>query len=173
MAPKRTAALGVALTMTAVPAVAQAATHPDSLAGAASVVRQAIVHDRALHADLRLERKLGRHVSHRRLVHMRNESLADLRRLERHLRSELRTQRENTSTASPVLQAIAACESGGNPQAVGGGGTFRGKYQFTYSTWASVGGTGDPAAAPVAEQDRRAAMLYARTGPASWPVCGR
>jgi hypothetical protein len=77
------------------------------------------------------------------------------------------------STASAPLQAIAACESGGNPGAIGGGGQFRGKYQFTYSTWASVGGTGDPAAAPEAEQDKRAAMLYATAGSGQWPVCGR
>jgi Ni/Co efflux regulator RcnB len=76
-------------------------------------------------------------------------------------------------SASPTLQAIAACESGGNPSAIGGGGQFRGKYQFDESTWQSVGGTGDPAAAPVAEQDRRAAMLYAREGSTPWPVCGR
>ena len=69
------------------------------------------------------------------------------------------------SVASAGLQSIAACESGGNPRAVGGGGTFRGKYQFDYGTWARVGGSGDPAAAPEAEQDRRAAaMLYARAG---------
>jgi hypothetical protein len=77
------------------------------------------------------------------------------------------------STASAPLQASAACESGGNPSAIGGGGQFRGKYQFTYSTWASVGGSGDPAAAPEAEQDKRAAMLYASAGSGQWPVCGR
>ena len=77
------------------------------------------------------------------------------------------------STASPHLQAIAACESGGDPSAVGGGGAYRGKYQFDQGTWASVGGSGDPAAAPEAEQDKRAAMLYARAGAAPWPVCGR
>lgn len=76
------------------------------------------------------------------------------------------------SAASPQLQAIAACESGGNPQAIGGGGTYRGKYQFTYETWSAVGGSGDPAAAPEAEQDRRAAMLLARSGTGQWPVCG-
>ena len=70
------------------------------------------------------------------------------------------------------LQAIAACESGGNPSAVGGGGAYRGKYQFDQGTWASVGGSGDPAAAPEAEQDKRAAMLYAQAGSAPWPVCG-
>jgi hypothetical protein len=73
---------------------------------------------------------------------------------------------------SPQLQAIAACESGGDPTAIGGGGLYRGKYQFTYETWQSVGGTGDPAAAPEAEQDRRAAALLARDGAGQWPVCG-
>jgi peptidoglycan hydrolase-like protein with peptidoglycan-binding domain len=71
------------------------------------------------------------------------------------------------------LQAIAQCESGGNPQAVGGGGRYRGKYQFTRETWQAVGGSGDPAAAPEAEQDQRAAMLYQRSGASNWPVCGR
>jgi hypothetical protein len=71
----------------------------------------------------------------------------------------------------PQLQAIAQCESGGNPSAVGGGGQFRGKYQFTYATWAAVGGSGDPASAPEAEQDRRAAQLYASSGAGQWPVC--
>jgi hypothetical protein len=84
-----------------------------------------------------------------------------------------RRRSEHRSVAVPgALQSIAACESHGNPQAVGGGGAFRGKYQFDYGTWASVGGHGDPAAAPEAEQDRRAAMLYAREGTTPWPVCG-
>jgi Transglycosylase-like domain len=76
------------------------------------------------------------------------------------------------AAVSGALQAIAACESGGDPTAIGGGGLYRGKYQFTYSTWQSVGGSGDPAAAPEAEQDRRAAMLLARDGAGKWPVCG-
>jgi len=88
-------------------------------------------------------------------------------------RARRRKHEHAGSTASPTMQAIAACESGGNPHAIGGGGTYRGKYQFDQSTWASVGGTGDPAAAPVAEQARRAAMLYARVGRSAWPVCGQ
>ena len=72
-----------------------------------------------------------------------------------------------------VLKAIAACESGGNPRAIGGGGLYRGLLQFDRQTWVSVGGTGDPAAASVAEQYRRGAILYARAGSAPWPVCGR
>ena len=89
-------------------------------------------------------------------------------------RRRARTRRARQhSTASPKLQAIAACESGGNPRAIGGGGSFRGKYQFDQGTWASVGGSGDPANAPEAEQDKRAAILYARAGSSPWPVCGR
>jgi hypothetical protein len=51
-------------------------------------------------------------------------------------------------------------------------GTYRGKYQFDRETWEHMGGTGDPAAAPEAEQDARAAQLLAKRGTAPWPVCG-
>jgi peptidoglycan hydrolase CwlO-like protein len=70
------------------------------------------------------------------------------------------------------LERIAQCESGGNPRAVSASGQYRGKYQFDQGTWEGVGGSGDPAAASEAEQDRRAAILYAQRGPAPWPVCG-
>ncbi len=71
-----------------------------------------------------------------------------------------------------TLEAIGACESGGDPTAVSSDGTYRGKYQFDFGTWESVGGSGDPAAAPEAEQDYRAALLYAQSGSSPWPVCG-
>jgi len=71
------------------------------------------------------------------------------------------------------LQAIAECESGGDPTAIGGGGLYRGKYQFSVATWQAVGGSGDPAAAPEAEQDRRAIVLYNTSGPGQWPVCSQ
>lgn len=71
-----------------------------------------------------------------------------------------------------TLEAIAACESGGDPTAVSSDGSYRGKYQFDYGTWASMGGSGDPAAAPESEQDYRAALLYASSGSSPWPVCG-
>jgi len=71
-----------------------------------------------------------------------------------------------------TLDAIASCESGGDPTAVSSDGSYRGKYQFDRGTWASVGGSGDPAAAPEAEQDYRAALLYQRSGSSPWPVCG-
>jgi hypothetical protein len=90
--------------------------------------------------------------------------------------AERSRKRERAFKATPVpahLQAIAACESGGNPRAVSADGTYRGKYQFSYATWAAVGGAGDPAAASEAEQDTRAALLYARAGAGQWPRCGR
>jgi peptidoglycan hydrolase CwlO-like protein len=70
------------------------------------------------------------------------------------------------------LQQIAQCESGGNPRAVSPSGQYRGKYQFSVSTWRAVGGSGDPAAASEAEQDMRASILYQRAGAGQWPVCG-
>jgi hypothetical protein len=72
-----------------------------------------------------------------------------------------------------TLDAIASCESGGDPSAVSADGTYRGLYQFDESTWASVGGSGDPAAASVGEQNMRAAMLYSEVGASAWPVCGQ
>jgi hypothetical protein len=74
--------------------------------------------------------------------------------------------------AAATLQRIAQCESGGNPSAVSADGTYRGKYQFDRETWRAMGGSGDPADAPEAEQDRIAAALLAQRGTAPWPVCG-
>jgi hypothetical protein len=82
------------------------------------------------------------------------------------------TPAAGSSAAPGHLQAIAACESGGNYSTNTGNG-FYGAYQFTQETWESVGGTGNPAAASPAEQDRRAAMLYAQQGSSPWPVCGQ
>jgi transglycosylase-like protein len=93
-----------------------------------------------------------------------------------HRRETKRQKRAKKAAAkpkvSPQLQSIAECESHGNPRSIGGGGQYRGKYQFDHGTWASVGGKGDPAAASEAEQDRRAQMLYERNGAGQWPVCG-
>jgi hypothetical protein len=72
-----------------------------------------------------------------------------------------------------TLSRIAQCESGGNPGAVSPGGTYRGLFQFDYQTWGSVGGAGDPAAAPAKMQYVLAARLYNTRGAAPWPVCGQ
>lgn len=107
-----------------------------------------------------------------------------LREASRELREDVRVERErraaepefgtpeSVGVAQSTLEAIAACESGGDPTAVSADGTYRGKYQFHPSTWASVGGSGDPAAAAEAEQDYRAALLLSRSGSSPWPICG-
>jgi soluble lytic murein transglycosylase-like protein len=79
---------------------------------------------------------------------------------------------ESVGVSSSTLEAIAACESGGDPTAVSADGTYHGLYQFDYGTWASVGGSGDPAAASPAEQTYRAALLYSQSGSSPWPICG-
>ena len=69
--------------------------------------------------------------------------------------------------------ALANCESGGNPRAVSSGGTYRGLYQFTLSTWHGVGGSGDPIDASSDEQTYRAKLLYKERGRSPWPNCGK
>jgi len=99
-------------------------------------------------------------------------------RMEAARKAEIRRERRLLYAALPVgvsmatLESIAACESGGDPAAVSSDGSYRGKYQFDYGTWESVGGSGDPAAAPESEQDYRAALLYSRSGSSPWPICG-
>ena len=80
-------------------------------------------------------------------------------------------RRTSSVTLPAVLRRIAECESGGNPRATSPGGQYRGKYQFSRSTWRNLGGTGDPAAAPEWLQDRLALKLYRRAGTAPWPNC--
>jgi TolA-binding protein len=93
-------------------------------------------------------------------------------------RAAVRKQRQEMFATLPggvtieTLESIASCESGGDPTAVSADGSYRGKYQFDFGTWESVGGSGDPAAAPEDEQDYRAALLYAQSGSSPWPVCG-
>ena len=70
------------------------------------------------------------------------------------------------------LAAIRACESGGDYGATSANGQYRGAYQFDSQTWASVGGSGDPAAASPAEQDARASQLRSERGSNPWPNCG-
>ena len=94
------------------------------------------------------------------------------------LEREHLTSLEKAKTAPKVvgvkrkkLDAIAECESHGNPRAVSSDGTYRGKYQMDKSTWRAMGGTGDPAKAPEFEQDIRAAELYKAAGSKPWPNC--
>src|SRR4051812_26112057 len=130
-------------------------------------------HDRLVRRHRRLAQAAGEHVRADAHLWSNRRLTTDIRRLRKKLGAQRTTTAGGSGAATPQLEAIAACESGGDPSAVGGGGAFRGKYQFTYETWAAVGGSGDPADAPEAEQDRRAATLMATSGTHNWPVCGQ
>ncbi|POX65347.1 resuscitation-promoting factor [Streptomyces sp. Ru62] len=69
-------------------------------------------------------------------------------------------------------RALAACESGGRPDAVDPSGTYGGLYQFDTRTWQSLGGKGRPQDASAEEQTSRAKKLYIRRGASPWPHCG-
>ena len=160
---------GLCAAVAAAPAVALAATNDEN----ESTVNDNVQTATELGKDARYYSARDRAAERRRKARERRRGRLAKRRHAASTRRAPAPAIGGGSTASPALQAIAACESGGNASAVGGGGAYRGKYQFDSATWASVGGSGDPAAAPEAEQDRRAAMLYARAGASSWPVCGR
>jgi len=164
--PKKTAIAAV-LPALAIPSAALAAddTERGALRPSGKLAHNADLDDRLVRANVRLARRLDRKPDVRRL---RTLPVSVLR--ERNARLRKRVARLTPATP-PHLQAIAACESGGNPSTDTGNG-FYGKFQFTQQTWESVGGSGNPAAASEAEQDRRAAMLYAREGSSPWPVCG-
>nr|WP_229833930.1 resuscitation-promoting factor [Streptomyces xantholiticus] len=70
-------------------------------------------------------------------------------------------------------EALAACESGGRPDAVDPSGNHGGLYQFDTATWRSLGGSGRPQDAPAEEQTYRAKKLYVQRGASPWPHCGR
>ena len=66
------------------------------------------------------------------------------------------------------------CESGGDPKAIGGGGLYRGAFQFMRSTWKNSPKTpgGDPIAYPYRTQAVVAVALKRADGTGHWPVCG-
>jgi hypothetical protein len=68
----------------------------------------------------------------------------------------------------------SACESGRNPRAIGGGGRYRGAFQFMRSTWRASPKSpgGDPIAYPYRTQAVVAVLLKRRDGAGHWPVCG-
>jgi hypothetical protein len=66
------------------------------------------------------------------------------------------------------------CESGSDPKAVGGGGTYRGAFQFTLRTWrhAPKSPGGDPVRYRWRTQAVVAVLLKHHEGTSPWPVCG-
>jgi opacity protein-like surface antigen len=69
---------------------------------------------------------------------------------------------------------VGECESGNNPRAIGGGGTYRGAFMFTRDAWKiprkSPGG--DPIRYTWKTQAVVAVLLKHKMGTKPWPVCG-
>jgi hypothetical protein len=68
----------------------------------------------------------------------------------------------------------AECESGKDPNAIGGGGKYRGAFQFTKPTWHHAPRTpgGDPIDYDFHTQAVVAVHLKKREGTSAWPNCG-
>jgi len=71
-------------------------------------------------------------------------------------------------------RSTAECESGGDPDAIGGGGKYRGAFQFTMSTWENAPKSpgGDPIDHPYKTQAVVAVALMKQDGTGHWPNCG-
>src|SRR3954471_5396525 len=165
---KRFLAVTAALCVLAAPGVEVAgpAAQDASAGGTTATAQEArqAAHHRAYLRNVRLARIYARRTGHRlppryvRTAKLRpmgelRRSNARLRYRINHLRAQRRAARAAiASVGRGTLAAIARCESHGNPRAIGGGGRYRGMFQFDFATWRSVGGTGDPARASVAEQ---------------------
>ncbi|HTX00313.1 MAG TPA: transglycosylase family protein [Acidimicrobiales bacterium] len=72
--------------------------------------------------------------------------------------------------AASTWLALRECESGDDYAADTGNGYY-GAYQFSASTWWSVGYSGLPNEAPPAVQDAAAQALLASQGWDAWPAC--
>ena len=106
--------------------------------------------------------------AHRHKMHAKKERAAKEAREEEEQFAQL-----PGGVSMETMEAIAACESGGNPEAVSPEGAYMGLYQFDQGTWESVGGTGSPTEASAEEQTYRAALLYSESGSSPWPICGQ
>lgn len=68
---------------------------------------------------------------------------------------------------------VSTCESGRNPNALGGGGAYRGAFQFSRETWVNSPQSpgGDPVAYSYRTQAFVAVRLKTRDGNGHWPSC--
>jgi resuscitation-promoting factor RpfB len=71
-------------------------------------------------------------------------------------------------------RSTAECESGRDPNAIGGGGQYRGAFQFLKSTWrrAPKSPGGDPIDYSYTTQAVVAIALKREDGTGHWPNCG-
>lgn len=137
------------------------------------LLRGAIVGYRTASRAERLELTAARHCA-------RDRSQA--RTMRRDLRDARRPIRRAKRAIAPHrqwLRAVGDCENGSYGGASLKSGLdaynpspFYGRYQFTMSTWQSVGGIGDPRAANWLEQAYRAVLVLRSQGYGAWPVCG-
>ena len=81
-----------------------------------------------------------------------------------------KTSRHNKHWANKT----AECESGKDPNAIGGGGQYRGAFQFMKSSWKNAPKTpgGDPIDYGYKTQAVVAVALKKHMGRKPWPVCG-
>ena len=81
-----------------------------------------------------------------------------------------KTSRHNKHWANKTAQ----CESGKDPNAIGGGGQYRGAFQFMRSSWKNAPKTpgGDPIDYGYKTQAVVAVALKKHMGTKPWPVCG-
>ena len=80
----------------------------------------------------------------------------------------------HTPRSDPTTQlaALRDCESSGNYRANTGNG-YSGAYQFSASTWQSLGYRGRASDAPPEVQDQAALRLASTKGWSQWPACSR
>jgi hypothetical protein len=80
-----------------------------------------------------------------------------------------------TPVQGDPFDALAQCESGGNPGAVNAAGPYYGAFQFSQGTWDSVAPDmpGRPTQYSYAQQKTAAQRLQAARGWSPWPHCAR
>ncbi|MEW9554168.1 ubiquitin-like domain-containing protein [Nonomuraea sp. NPDC050783] len=86
-----------------------------------------------------------------------------------------RTDPVEPDVAALNWQALAACESRGDPEAYNPEGPYYGMYLFSLPMWKAVGGLDLPTDWPEEEQTYRAQLLYQQVGgrwQGQWPRCG-
>jgi hypothetical protein len=88
-------------------------------------------------------------------------------------RASRNASRPRSAFSGDIWAALANCESHGNTAAVGGGGRYYGAFQFSLSTWHSLGYGGSPTDASYETQREAAQRAVARGGWGQFPVCGR
>lgn len=81
--------------------------------------------------------------------------------------------RPRVAVGGDIWGALARCESGGNPRAVGGGGRYFGAFQFSLGAWRGAGMSGNPVDYDYGTQVAVAQRIQARSGWGQWPACAR